>query len=79
MGFRNKNLAVIAYANGFTMWQYKTEDSIELIDEDIKYFPQSIVTLLAMGDIIIITSKGISYMRQVVDITNGVATIGLLK
>lgn len=29
MAFQNKNLSVIAYANGFTMWHYKTEDQLE--------------------------------------------------
>ena len=29
MAFQNKNLSVIAYANGFTMWHYKTEDKLE--------------------------------------------------
>lgn len=29
MAFQHKNLSVIAYANGFTMWHYKTEDQLE--------------------------------------------------
>ena len=76
MAYQNKNMSVIAYANGWTMWQYKTEDSIELIDEDLHYLPKAVVNLMAVGDVIYITSKGITYQRQIVDIHNGTATIG---
>ena len=76
MSYKNKNMSVIAYANGFTLWQYKTEDSIDLIDENLGYFPKSIVDLMAMGDMIFISSKGLTYIRQVVNIYNGNATIG---
>lgn len=76
MSYKNKNMSVIAYANGFTLWQYKTDDSIDLIDENLGYFPKSIVDLMAMGDMIFISSKGLTYIRQVVNIYNGNATIG---
>jgi hypothetical protein len=29
MAFQHKNLSVVAYANGFTIWHYKTEDQLE--------------------------------------------------
>ena len=76
MAYKNKNMSVIAYANGFTLWQYKTDDSIDLIDENLGYFPKSIVDLMAMGDMIFISSKGLTYIRQVVNIYNGNVTIG---
>lgn len=76
MGYKNRNMSVIAYANGFTLWQYKTDDSIDLIDENLGYFPKSIVDLMAMGDMIFISSKGLTYIRQVVNIYNGNVTIG---
>jgi len=76
MSYKNKNMSVIAYANGFTLWQYKTDDSIDLIDENLGYFPKTIVNLMAMGDMIFISSKGLTYIRQVVNIYNGNATIG---
>ena len=38
MAFQNKNLSVIAYANGFTLWQYASnEDSLTKIIND-NYF-----------------------------------------
>ena len=54
--FRNKNLSVIACANGWTLWQYYTEDSLEKVEVD-GYFDK-INTLCATGDIIIIVAKG---------------------
>ena len=27
MSMNSKNLSVLAYANGFTLWHYKTEDA----------------------------------------------------
>ncbi len=54
--FRNKNLSVIAFANGWTLWQYYTKDSLEKVEVD-GYFDK-INTLCATGDIIIIVAKG---------------------
>lgn len=53
--FQNKNLSVIAYANGFTLWQYKTQDKID--DLQGKYFPQPIRNLMNNGDIMIINAS----------------------
>ena len=54
--FRNKNLSVIAYAQGWTLWQYYAEDSLEKVEID-GYFDK-INTLCATGDIMIIVAKG---------------------
>ena len=57
MAYINKDMSVIAYANGFTLWHYKTnKDSIKDILEDSKYF-SVIYTLCNAGDIIIVNSK----------------------
>ncbi len=29
MAFRSRDLSVLAYANGFTLWHYRTQDGIE--------------------------------------------------
>lgn len=54
--FKNKDLSVIAYASGWTLWQYYTEDSLETVELD-GYFDK-IKELCATGDIIIIVVKG---------------------
>ena len=54
--FLNKNMSVIAYANGFTLWHYtSSEDTIEQITR-AGYF-QVIDKLASIGDIIIINAK----------------------
>lgn len=55
MGFENRNLSVIAYANGFTLWNYRTDDDIDKVLKD-NYFTK-IYTLSRTGDIIIINAR----------------------
>lgn len=54
MAFKNKDAAVIAYANGFTLWHYRSTDSIEQISKN--YFPKGFARLTATGDIMIINA-----------------------
>lgn len=78
MAFQNKNFAVIAYANGFTMWVYKTRDDIDMIDAQTKYFPAGIVKLMNVGDIIIINSGKLSYLRCVEHIHDNEVFLAML-
>ena len=55
MAFKNRNLSVIAYANGFTLWHYVSDDTIEEI-KTVDYF-KPVVTLAAFGDIFIINAS----------------------
>ena len=35
MSFKNRNLSVIAYANGFTLWHYRAnDDAIEELEHE---------------------------------------------
>lgn len=63
MSFKNKNLSVVAYCSGWTLWQYRTEDMFEEIDGN--YFPVEIKKLMAVGDIIIINSKNETGIRAI--------------
>lgn len=78
MAFKNRNMSVIAYINGFTLWHYKTMDSIKLLDEDIHYFAP-ISTLMKTGDIIIINAGDITAMRCIVNLKGDVVELGLLQ
>lgn len=51
MAFENKDLGVLAYCNGFTLWRYKTADDSThaLIDG---YFNRA-ANMLRVGDMII--------------------------
>lgn len=52
MAFQHKNLSMIAYANGFTMWHYKTEDKLDdVLNEG--YFGDSTI-LMNTGDMFVL-------------------------
>lgn len=69
--FLNKNMSVVAYANGFTLWHYKsTQDSLEQI-EWAGYFDK-IVTLMAIGDIVIINGKDSTEICAVTELSPSV-------
>lgn len=55
MGFLNKDMSVIAYANGFTLWHYASGDSIEQISKE-NYFPKGFAQLAHTGDIVIVNA-----------------------
>lgn len=55
MAFQNKNMSVIAYASGFTLWHYVSDDTIDQMQK--KYFPKGFINLCANGDIIMINAK----------------------
>jgi len=60
--FKNPNMSVVAYMNGFTMWHYKSqEDTIKDICEP-GYFDK-IKTLSAVGDIFLINAKDGTVIR----------------
>lgn len=67
MAFKNKDMSVIAYANGFTLWHYTSkEDKFGEIC-NLGYFNR-IITLANTGDIVVINGKdssGIRYMELV--------------
>lgn len=67
MAFQNKNMSVIAYANGFTFWHYTSdEDRLGEIC-NLGYFNR-MITLVNTGDVIIINGKdstGMRYMELV--------------
>jgi hypothetical protein len=51
MAYLSKDLSVLAYANGFTLWHYTTSDASATVDAG-GYF-NAAVDMLRSGDIII--------------------------
>ena len=51
MAYNAKNLSVLAYANGFTLWHYGTTDTAAVVDT-AGYF-NSAADMLRVGDMII--------------------------
>lgn len=64
MAFQNKNLSVIAYANGFTLWHYSS--SLETLSSVTAngYF-NSVKTLMNIGDIIIINASDNTAIKKI--------------
>lgn len=63
MAFNHKNWSVIAYANGFTLWHYTTEDYFKDIKDG--YFPKGALDLMNIGDIIIINAGDTTGIRAI--------------
>jgi hypothetical protein len=51
MAFQARNLSVLAYANGFTLWHYTTVDAAAVVDT-AGYFDAA-AEMLRVGDIVI--------------------------
>jgi hypothetical protein len=51
MAYQSKDLSVLAYANGFTLWHFTTADAAATVDAS-GYF-NGASTMLRVGDIII--------------------------
>ncbi|CAA7613103.1 conserved hypothetical protein [Candidatus Terasakiella magnetica] len=51
MAYLSKDLSVLAYANGFTLWHYTTADAATVVDTT-GYF-NAASTMLRVGDIIV--------------------------
>ena len=63
MAFQNKNLSVIAYANGFTLWHYASEEKLNVVTT-AGYF-NSVKTLMNTGDVIIINASDNTSIKKV--------------
>ena len=64
MAFQHRDWSVIAYANGFTLWHYKSDDTMEQISAG-NYFPRGAIQLCATGDIIIVNAGDGTCIKQV--------------
>lgn len=51
MAYLSKDLSVLAYANGFTLWHYTTADAANAVDT-AGYF-NAASTMLRVGDILV--------------------------
>ena len=64
MAFQNKNLSVIAYANGFTLWHYASADEALATVSASGYF-DGVKTLMNSGDIVIINASDKTSIKSV--------------
>ncbi len=75
MSFQNKNLSVIAYANGFTLWHYSARETLSQISAN-GYF-NGVKTLMNVGDIIIINASDTTAIKKI-NVTELNVTTGTL-
>ena len=64
MAFQNKNLSVIAYANGFTLWHYCAAGETLATITANGYF-NNVKTLMNIGDIIIINASDNTAIKKI--------------
>jgi len=72
MSFQNKNLSVIAYANGFTLWHYAATETVSAIVATGYFNP--VRTLMNVGDIMIINGSDNTAIRKINQTTANVTT-----
>ena len=77
MSMNSKNLSVLAYSNGFTLWHYKTEDAKDAVVA-ANYF-NDVANILNVGDMIV-TSLDINgtlttSLFVVASVENGVVSV----
>ena len=75
MAFQNKDLSVIAYANGFTLWHYSAAETLSTITAN-GYF-NNVKTLMNIGDIIIINASDNTAIKKINVTELNVTTVAL--
>jgi hypothetical protein len=76
MAFQNKNLSVIAYANGFTLWHYKANETMTAISTSGYFSPVN--TLMKTGDIILINASNGTAIKSLT-VAEGVVSVAALS
>ena len=77
MAFQNKNLSVIAYANGFTLWHYASAAETMATIGATGYF-NDVKTLMNIGDVIIINATDNTAIKKInITENNNVTTVAL--
>jgi hypothetical protein len=77
MAFAIRNLSVLAYANGFTLWHYKAgQDQLEAVAED-DFFADA-ADMLAQGDLVMVSAlDGARILTVALSDVRAVATAAL--
>jgi len=64
MSFSLRNLSVLAYANGFTLWHYKTPQDTVPDTKTPGYFADA-ADLMAAGDLVMLTTPTAGHIATV--------------
>jgi hypothetical protein len=77
MAFSLRNLSVLAYANGFTLWHYKAEPA-DHPDMGTPSFFADAGDMLAGGDMMMVSSREGARMLCVLADASGISTAPLM-
>ena len=75
MAFQNKNLSVIAYANGFTLWHYAANETLATITASGYYY--EVKTLMNTGDMVLINASDKTSIKKIAVGDSAVTTAAL--
>lgn len=75
--FHIRNLSVLAYANGFTLWHYKTSNTLYEVNGP-NYFGDA-SDMFAVGDMVLLSMGGEASIVTVTDAYYGHAKISKLN
>ncbi len=80
MSMNSKNLSVLAYANGFTLWHYKTADAKETVSTS-GYF-NDVANIFNVGDLIVasqsINETMVTTIFVVASVVDGVVNVSVI-
>lgn len=78
MAFNNKDFSVMAYANGFTIWNYNTSDALSAVKSE-GYFNDT-AAFVRGGDMIMIVANNKSAIETSIlaikSVASGIVVIG---
>ena len=77
MAFSMRNLSVLAYANGFTLWHYKAETADHLFTAAADFFADA-GDMLVGGDMVMVSSREGAKMLCVLADADGIRTAPLM-
>ncbi|MBR1545112.1 MAG: hypothetical protein IJ638_04170 [Alphaproteobacteria bacterium] len=72
MSMNSKNLSVLAYANGFTLWHYKTEDAKATVL--VSGYFNDVANIFNVGDLIVVSSSINDTMETNIFVVSGIAS-----
>lgn len=75
--FLNRDWSVLVYANGFTLWHYKTSDPITKLDDPT--YLGGIWRICNVGDLIIINTPQGAFFRQIKCVEKDFVELGALN
>lgn len=73
MAFKNKDLSVLVYANGFTIWHYKTDDQLH---EVLSGYFNPVSDMMNKNDMIILNTGDMNCIMFVKSIENKNVKLG---